>query len=157
MKSTKPSPTILTISCSILIWAQVAVAQSDRKSELMAAIDQLSASTAPEGRGADAYAELLHSGLSRWTVGSDKIVEKEEWVEGIRGWFTDGWRVSDRQSEIVELSFRHDLAFLRRVVTETYLGPEGDTSSSKAALSETWVSNEGKWLLFRVEVAVIPD
>ena len=68
---------------------------NDEKTSLMAAIDQLSATTAPGGGGADAYGEMLADDFSRWTVGSTTTVTKSNWVEGIREWFDDGWRVSD--------------------------------------------------------------
>jgi len=61
---------------------------------------------------------------------------KTDWVDEISEWFDDGWRVTDRQVEYVELVINNDLAFARRNVKETYLGPDGDSSTSKAAVEE---------------------
>ncbi len=60
-------------------------------------IRQLSETTAPGGGGAVAYARFLSDDYSRWTIGSTKTYNKEEWVDGVREWFTEGWRVSDRK------------------------------------------------------------
>ena len=45
-----------------------------------------------------------------------------------------------------------DYAHTRRIVTETYLGPKGDNSTSRAALAEIWIKKNDKWLLYRVNV-----
>lgn len=118
---------------------------------VLAAMTRLSDATAPGGGGADAYAAVLHEAYSRWTVGSDAINDKPRWVEGVRGWFDDGWRVADREVQHLEITVRGDYAFTRRVVEETYLGPEGERSVSGAALAEVWFHGESGWLLLRVD------
>lgn len=127
-------------------------AWSPEQKEIVDAISRLSESTAPGGGGADAYGNLLAEDFSRWTIGSDVTNEKEKWVEGIAEWFTNGWRVSDRKQQHLEILVLDGLAHTRRIVTETYSGPDGDTSTSKAALSEIWINREGNWLLYRVNV-----
>ena len=48
-----------------------------------------------------------------------------------------------------------DFAFTRRIVEETYLGPDGDSTNSRAALAETWIRGDGGWLLLRVNADVM--
>ena len=113
---------------------------------------RLSAATAPDGAGASEYGAVLAADFTRWTVGSSDISDKTSWVQGIQEWFEDGWRVSDRQTQHVEIVVRDDLAFTRRIVEETYLGPDGERSVSGAALAEVWVRGDHGWLLLRVDV-----
>lgn len=122
--------------------------------EVLAAIEAFSATTAPGGAGADAYAAYLADDFSRWTLGSSVVSDKASWVDGVRDWFTDGWRVADREVETVEVEVevRGDLALTRRVVREVYRGPDGARSSSRAALAEIWRRQDGRWLLWRADV-----
>lgn len=123
--------------------------------QVIVAIERLSASTAPGGAGADEYGAVLAEEFSRWTVGSAVINDKQNWVEGLRQWFDDGWRVSDRDVQNLEILVRGDFAFTRRIVKETYAGPKGESSVSKAALVEIWVDGDNGWLLLRVNVHVM--
>lgn len=120
--------------------------------EVLAAIERLSRATAPGGGGAREYGAVLAASFSRWTIGSSEITTKQEWVEGVREWFDEGWRVSDRQVRRLELDVRDGYAFSRRIVEETYTGPQNERVSSTAALAETWVRGDAGWLLFRVDV-----
>jgi hypothetical protein len=123
--------------------------------EVLSSVERMSAATAPGGSGADGYAAVLAEGYSRWTTGSKLINGKQDWVDGIRTWFDEGWRVTDRDQHVVEISVKDEYAFTRRIVEETYLGPTGESTVSKAALAETWVRDEGAWLLFRVHISVL--
>ena len=123
--------------------------------QILGTIERLSEATAPGGGGADAYGKVLANDFSRWTMGSDLINTKKAWLDGMRTWFDEGWRVTDRDQTIVEIRVDRPFAFTRRVVEETYRGPDGDGSVSKAALGETWVRRNGVWLLYRVNVEVL--
>ena len=123
-----------------------------KQQEIINTIDQLSATTAPDGQGAHAYGSFLTENYSRWTLGSKKINYKQDWIEGIQEWFEDGWRVSDRKQQFIEIVTSEDVAYTRRIVTEIYLGPNKETSSSKSALTEKWVKHNDKWLLHRVDI-----
>jgi len=125
--------------------------------EVLESIDQLSAATGPGGGGADSYSAVLAEGFSRWTTGSDLINGKNAWVEGVRDWFDDGWRVADRDQTIVQIAINGDHAFVRRVVRETYVGPTGERTFSEAGLAETWVRSDGGWLLFWVNADVMEN
>lgn len=131
-------------------WAQDA--WSPEQMQVLEAMEQLSAATAPGGAGADAYGEVLAEDFSRWTVGSTDTTSKNDWVEGVREWFDDGWRVSDREIQILEILMREDTAYIRRIVTETYAGPDEEQSVSTAALAEVWVRGQNGWLLLYVNV-----
>ncbi len=128
-------------------------AGSPERQEILDAIAQLSAATAADGGGADAYGAMLTSGFSRWTIGSDAVEGRETWLAGIRDWFEQGWRVVDRQGRVIDLLVEDDRAFARRIVTETYAAPDGDRSPpATAALDEAWRRIDGQWLLHRVTV-----
>lgn len=124
---------------------------------VLAAMGRLSASTAPNGGGADEYGHVLAEDFSRWTIGSEVTTFKESWLQGIREWFGDGWRVSDRETQHLQIDVRGDFAFTRRIVKETYLGPDGDTPSSRAALAEVWIRSDNGWLLQYVTVHPLPN
>ncbi len=128
---------------------------SPEQSHVLASMHRLSESTAPDGGGADKYGEVLAENFSRWTTGSKVINHKGEWIEGVRSWLDDGWRVIDRSQTILEITIRGDEAFTRRLVEETYLGPDEERTISKAALAETWVRSDDRWLLLRVNVDVL--
>ena len=143
----------------LLLWPYSQVLAQDswttEQRQVLASLERLSAATAPDGTGADAYGAILAENFSRWTTGSSVINNKQSWVEGVRGWFDDGWRVADRGQNILEILVKGEFAFTRRIVEETYLGPNGESSVSKAALAEVWVRGEGVWLLFLVNVDVL--
>ena len=121
--------------------------------QILGAIAKLSASTAPGGGGADDYAALLTDDFSRWTIGSDVLSGKQEWVDGIRAWFDDGWSVSHREAEVLEITIEGGTAYSRRIVTETYARPDGETTpAAKAALAEVWRRDGEGWRLQRVTV-----
>lgn len=122
---------------------------------VLTAIERLSEATAPGGSGADGYSAVLSDQFSRWTTGSSKVTGKQEWVDGIGEWFEDGWRVTDRDQIVLEISVFGEFAFSRRIVEETYLGPNGDSTKSRAALAETWLRGESGWLLLRANVDVL--
>ena len=152
--------TLTTLALTLLAACTQVAAIGDELTatdRILGAMNRLSEATAPDGSGVEAYAEVLATDFSRWTVGSSKMSNKSEWLDGVREWYDDGWRVSDRQQEIQEIRITGDMAFTRRTVKETYLGPNGDQSTSKAGLAETWVRNDSHWLLWRVNVSVLKN
>ena len=154
-----------TVACSTLLTAlggpgargATGEEWTTQQLEVLAAMERLSESTGPGGAGADAYGEVLDADFSRWTLGSDTVDGKASWVEGVRAWFDDGWRVVDRRMRILEIHVEGDLAHTRRIVDETYAGPAGESSSSAAALVEVWRASEGGWKLLRVNVRTLDD
>jgi len=142
--------TILLFCLSIVSYGQVE--WSEKQKEIIQTMEALSETTAPDGKGADAYGAFLSEDYNRWTIGSSKTNNKENWVDGFKSWFDDGWRVSERKQEIMEILIFENYAHTRRIVSETYLGPKGDISVSKAALAEVWEFKDNKWLLLRVNI-----
>ena len=138
-------------SLCLLLWPCSQASAQDSSTEeqrgVLAAIERLSAATAPGGSGADAYSAVLSDEFSRWTTGSSTVSGKQEWVDGIGEWFED--------QSVLEISVFGEFAFTRRIVEETYLGPGGETSVSRAALAETWNRVDGVWLLYRANVDVL--
>ena len=125
---------------------------SAEQREILDAIARLSAATAPGGGGADDYAMMLTDDFSRWTIGSDVVNGKPDWVEGVREWFDDGWRVAERQVEGLDITVRGNIAFTRRIVTEAFVGPDGERPApGTAALAEVWVREDAQWQLLRVD------
>lgn len=131
---------------------------SPRQREILDAMAELSASTAPGGGGADDYAAMLTDDFSRWTIGSDVLNGKQDWVKSVRTWYEDGWRVSDRQVEVLEVTVEGGTAFSRRIVSETYSAPDGETlPPTRAALAEVWRRDGEGWRLQRVTVHPIEE
>ncbi|MBO6577246.1 MAG: hypothetical protein JJ896_17630 [Rhodothermales bacterium] len=133
-------------------------AESTPEAAINRAIDRLSAATAPGGGGAEAYGAELTDTFSRWTLGSRATDTKESWLAGIRSWFDEGWVVIDRETHHITIDVEGGLAFVRRVVSESYQGPDGEiTDPARAAVSEVWKSTREGWKLHRVEVVSLPD
>ncbi len=144
---------IITVIFSLL--SIITYGQDEWNSEqkqIIETMNLLSETTAPDGKGADAYGSYLSDDFSRWTIGSPITNNKKKWVDGVKEWFDDGWRVSERKQQNLEILIMNGIAHTRRIVIETYLGPKGDTSESKAALAEIWIKKNNKWLLYRVNV-----
>ncbi len=80
--------------------------------------------------------------------------DKATWVDGVRGWFDEGWRVADRTVDNVDIEIMGDLAFTRRLVQESYVGPDGSKTASRSAVAEVWTraSDGTGWKLLRVDV-----
>lgn len=152
----KPSLVLFTAVLAVRMAAPAAAqdeAANDRRM-LLDAIERLSAATAPGGGGAEEYAQVLADDYSRWTLGSATMDDKATWVDGVRGWFSEGWRVADRTAENVDIEIRGDLAFTRRLVQESYVGPDGSRTSSRSAVAEVWTraTDDSAWKLLRVDV-----
>jgi hypothetical protein len=140
----------------VLIFVGIAAAMSasaqdwsNEQRDIIEAIARLSAATSPDGGGPDAYADVLAPDFTRWTMGEGPVQGREKWIEGMREWWEDGWRVVDRKTDYLEISVHGTYATLRRIVEETYRGPKGGESRSRTALAEMWVLTDDAWLLLR--------
>ena len=78
--------------------------QNDETERVMEAIAILSESTETDGGGPEVYAGMLCPGFSRWTLGSVQISDRDSWLNGVRGWWEDGWRVSERETEWIQVT-----------------------------------------------------
>ena len=115
----------------------------------------ISAAVAPEGGGSAEYEKYLHDNYSRWMMDEKELVEKEEFLQSVEGWFSEGWRVVEKKQSNYSIYWAKEFAFVRRIVEEFYEGPDGEKSSSKSALSETWRLEGSDWLLLRVDIKVL--
>lgn len=150
--------TLVVLSSSSPAHGDASGEWSPAQREILDAIARLSASTAPGGDGPDAYGAVLTDDFTRWTIGSQEMSTRDEWVDGVREWFVDGWRVADRESEILEITIEGPFAFSSRIVTETYVGPDGDRPPpASAALAEVWKRDDAGWRLHRVAVHPLQD
>ncbi|RLA26423.1 MAG: hypothetical protein DRQ63_08235 [Gammaproteobacteria bacterium] len=145
---------VLSIGILTLLWTSLHAEATWNAEQLqvLESINALSATTAPNGAGPDAYGDILDDEFSRWTIGSQVINRKQAWVDGLREWFDDGWRVSDRKTQYLEILVLGDSAYTRRIVEETYSGPGNEQSVSSAALAEVWVHRNEGWRLLLVTV-----
>jgi ketosteroid isomerase-like protein len=127
--------------------------ESEAHRGILAAIAQLSEATSPGGGGADAYGEILAEDFNRWTLSHEQVQGRQAYIDGIRQWLDEGWRVASRESQIIDSTVVGDTAYTHRIVTETFNGPKGEQSGPATfALEETWVRIEGRWLLHRATV-----
>ena len=147
--------TFVILLCSPLSVLLADEQWTDDQQLVLDSIERLSTSTAPGGAGADEYAAILTDDYDRWTTGSSLINGKVEWVEGVRSWIDAGWRVADRKEKIIQIKVVGDHALVRRIVEETYHGPDGERTISKAALAESWTRVDGGWLLSWVNADVL--
>jgi hypothetical protein len=133
-------------------------ARAEDKQGILDTIARLSDATVPGGGGVDAYAAVLAEGFSRWTLNGEDLQRREAAIEGIWQWLDEGWRVSHRESHMIDSTVRGDRAYTHRVVTEMYRDSEGEVSGpSTFALEETWRRVEGRWLLNQATVYPISD
>ncbi|WP_394693600.1 hypothetical protein [Hyphobacterium sp.] len=130
--------------------------QADETAPVLEAIARLSESSETDGGGPDVYAGSLCPGFTRWTPGSDETSDKNSWLDGVRGWWDEGWRVSERETEWIQVTLSGKHAFVRRNVAETYTGPDGEESSSRSALVETWSLQSGGWCLLHANGLALP-
>jgi hypothetical protein len=151
MKSTHGLLTISLVFLSLILFGQKT---EDHKS-IKAVMKRIAQSTSSDGLGADEYGKYLHAEFTRWSMKDSEEINKTDFIESVREWFDEGWRVPTREAQIVSFKVIGDMAFSRRIVTETYSGPDGESGSSKSALSETWKKENNNWLLFSVEVVPI--
>jgi hypothetical protein len=144
---------ILVMMMSI-IWSTPATESAviTEKEQLKSRMYQLSNTMKKGGSGGQGYAELLMPNFTRWTVGSEIINNKSKWVKGINDWFDSGWRVSESHNDILEIRIFTNLAFTRRIVTETYLGPNNEKNIYRTGVVETWLKEQGNWFLLNASV-----
>ena len=146
---------LLIIPIATFSWGQEKTAKD--YDGVIKAMEGLSAATAPGGGGVEAYGAILAEDFTRWTIGEEKLYTKEEWLKGLKSWFDHSMSVVDRKMEYMEMDLQGDVAFTRRIVTETQADEFDKESSYKSALSEVWVKRKGAWLLLRADVTSMKD
>lgn len=115
---------------------------------------ELSASTLVDGEGWKAYERILHPDYSRWAMG--EIYEgREKFVRSLEEWWDYGMRVSSRDIEMVGFDMTGDIALVRYITTETFVGPDGESVGFSGYVTNTWVREAGDWKLLSAEISSI--
>ena len=129
-------------------FADAAIADAD----LRQAADALSSSTLVGGEGWEAYDRLLHPAYSRWAMG--EVYEgREKFVRSLEEWWNYGMRVADRNVELIAVDMAGNLAIVRFRTTESFVGPDGPVEGFTGYVSNTWVKENGEWLLLSAEIS----
>lgn len=120
---------------------------------VLEAMAALSASMREDGGGPDAYAALLTEDFTRWNVRADRILTRDELLDGIRSWWEGGGRVTASDVQLHEIVFAGEAATTRLVARETY----ADGSKSAAAVGQLWVRVGDRWRLRRANVHMLEN
>ena len=144
---------ILVIASVSVILSEVAFAAPEiTDAELHQTVDELSASTLIGGEGWKTYERLLHPEYSRWAMG--EIYEgRDKFVKSLEEWWDYGMRVAERDIDMVAVDMIGDLAIIRFKTTETIVGPDGLADGFSGYVSNTWIKEDGDWLLLSAEIS----
>ncbi len=139
------------VSVSSVIWSTAFAATEINEIELRQAVEELSASTLDGGKGWKTYNQLLHPEYSRWAMG--EVYEgRTKFVKSLEEWWNYGMRVAERDIEIVAVNMVGNLAIIRYKTTESFVGPDGPTAGFTGYVSNTWIEEDGNWLLLFAEL-----
>ena len=139
-------------SMSFVLWNTAFAATEIDDLELRQAVEELSASTLDGGKGWKTYDRLLHPEYSRWAMG--EIYEgRTKFVKSLEEWWNYGMRVAERDIEIVAVDIVGNLAIIRYKTTESFVGPDGPTTGFTGYVSNTWIKEDGNWLLLFAEIS----
>ena len=122
--------------------------------QLQKRTEELAASTLVGGDGWQVYEEILHNDYSRWAMG--EIYEgREKFVRSLEDWWDYGMRVSSREIEMIGVDMADDIAVIRFITTEAFVGPDGDVPGFSGYVTNIWVNAEGDWKLLTAEISSI--
>jgi len=147
---------ILLSTLFFLISSSAQASNQEFRSEEQAIVSQmtaLSASMKKNGSGGNGYALILAPEYARWTIGSETINDRETWLQGIHDWFNGGWRIADSKNNILEITVHGEFAFVRRIATETYAGPNGEDQIFQSGVVEVWTKKNDQWLLLQASIS----
>ncbi len=116
-------------------------------------MNALSASMYSDGSGVKGYAVILSPDYTRWTSGNEMINDRVTWLKGINDWFDSGWRIVESKNNILEIKVQSDFAFVRRIATETYAGPNDENQIFQSGVAEVWNKKNNKWLLLQASIS----
>ena len=137
---------------SVLVTETVRAAPEINDAELRKTAEELSASTLVDGEGWEVYERLLHPQYARWAMG--EIYEgREKFVRSLEEWWDYGMRVSERDMEMIAVDMVGDLAIIRYRTTESFVGPDGPVEGFSGYVSNTWIKEEGRWLLLSADIS----
>ena len=139
----------------LFFFAQAALATPEiDDSELRRAVEELSASTLIGGEGWQVADRLLHPAYARWAMG-EVFERREKFVRSLEAWWNAGMRVAERESERVAVDRVGEIAIIRVKTRETFVGPDGPTVGFVGYVSNTWVRENGQWLLLSADISSV--
>lgn len=147
-------PKLLLASLGICIFLSNAALASPsiEDADLRRAVDELSASTLQDGTGWKTYDRLLHPEYARWAMG--EIYEgREKFVRSLEEWWNYGMRVAEREIDMTAVDIAGDIAIIRFKTTESFVGPDGPAGGFSGYVSNTWIRQDGKWLLLSADIS----
>jgi len=122
--------------------------------DLRRAVEELAASTLAGGEGWQAYERLLHPEYTRWAMGG--IYEgRDKFVRSLEVWWDYGMRVAERDIRMIAVDVVGDVAIIRFRTTESFIGPDGPADGFSGYVSNTWIREDGAWLLLSAEISSI--
>jgi len=123
----------------------------DAAPDIFSAMEDLTSTLRVDGGGPDAFEAMLSEDFLRLSVMSGELMNREEFMEGIREWWDGGGRISDSQKEVLEVSSHGEFWLTRSRMRENYL-PSG---ASYSAVTQLWAKENGRWVVRRTDVTVI--
>jgi hypothetical protein len=123
-------------------------------SELRESAEALTASTLVGGDGWEVYERFLHPEYARWAMG--EIYEgREKFIRSLEEWWNYGMRVAKRDIEMIAVDMVGDVAIIRFKTTESFVGPDGPVEGFSGYVSNTWIKQDGHWLLLSADISSI--
>ena len=80
---------------------------------------------------------------------------REKFIRSLEEWWNYGMRVAERETELIAVDIVGDLAIIRFKTTESFVGPDGPAGGFSGYVSNTWVREDGKWLLLSADISSI--
>ena len=138
--------------CSALIVGPALAEPEIPVAKLRQRVDELAASTLIGGTGWRAYEKLLHPDYSRWAMG--EVYEgREKFVRSLEEWWDYGMRVSARDIEMVGVDLAGDIAIIRFLTRETFVGPNDETDGFSGYVTNIWIRENDDWKLLTAEIS----
>lgn len=143
---------VVVLGCSLLFGAQAMAEPEIADAKLRQRMDELAASTMVAGAGWQAYEKLLHPAYSRWAMG--EVYEgREKFVRSLEEWWDYGMRVSTRDVELIGVDLAGDVAIIRLLTNETFVGPDGESGGFSGHVTNIWLRDDDDWKLLAAEIS----
>ncbi len=138
--------------CSVLFGGPALAEPEIPDARLRQRVDELSASTMEGGAGWRTYEKLLHPDYSRWAMG--EVYEgREKFVSSLEEWWDYGMRVSARDIEMVGVDLAGDIAIIRFLTRETFVGPNDESDGFSGYVTNIWIRENDDWKLLTAEIS----
>ena len=143
---------MVILGCSALVGGPALAAPEIPDAKLRQRVDELSATTMDGGGGWRDYEKLLHPDYSRWAMG--EVYEgREKFVRSLQEWWDYGMRVSARDIEMVGVDLTGDIAIIRFLTRETFVGPNDESDGFSGYVTDVWVRESDDWKLLSAEIS----